>query len=303
MRWVTYRSPLDGVARAGLLKEGEIRGVPGNWGLLEWLKSEGGLEKAAQLAMKSPIEVCPESSVVLEAPVMHPPSLRDFLSFEAHFANAIANSGRAIPPVWYEQPSFYFSNPAAVCGPTERVRISPGSNAFDYELELGAIIGKTGNDLSVAEANQHIAGYTILCDWSARDLQARESEVRLGPSKGKDSATSLGPYMVTPDELEEFRSGKGYDLNMEAFVNGVRYGGGNWSDIYWSFPEMVSHASRGTTVMAGDVFGSGTVGTGCIGELSRLHSEEEYPWLRPGDVVQLRVEKLGSITAKLDAAK
>src|SRR5690606_24827633 len=129
--------------------------------------------------------------------------------------------------------------------------------------------------------------YVLLCDWSARDLQAVEMAVQLGPAKGKDTATSLGPFLVTPDELEQYRAGDGYDLPLTASVNGRAYSAGSWKDLYWSFPQMLAYASRGTVLHPGDVIGSGTVGTGCILELSRVHGTEAYPWLEPGDRVRL----------------
>jgi 2-keto-4-pentenoate hydratase/2-oxohepta-3-ene-1,7-dioic acid hydratase in catechol pathway len=179
------------------------------------------------------------------------------------------------------------------------VAVPPGCTWFDYELEVAAVVGRGGSDLHPEEAEAHIAGYTILCDWSARDLQAREMRQRLGPAKGKDSATSLGPWLVTPDELADRRRGNGFDLRMTATVNGRVYSDGNWSTVYWSFGQLLAYASRGTTLRPGDVFGSGTVGRGCILELSGLHGEEEYPWLRPGDEVTLAVERLGELHARI----
>jgi 2-keto-4-pentenoate hydratase/2-oxohepta-3-ene-1,7-dioic acid hydratase in catechol pathway len=139
----------------------------------------------------------------------------------------------------------------------------------------------------------------VFCDWSARDVQVRESTIGLGPAKGKDGATSIGPALVTPDELEPYRSGKGYRLGMRASVNGRDYGGGSWADIHWSFGQMLAYASRGTELRPGDVVGSGTVGTGCLLELSGLHGSERYPWLQPGDVVTVEVEQLGAITGRI----
>jgi 2-keto-4-pentenoate hydratase/2-oxohepta-3-ene-1,7-dioic acid hydratase in catechol pathway len=201
--------------------------------------------------------------------------------------------------VWFEQPVFYFSNPAAIYGPDEEIPISPGCAAFDYEVEVAAVVGRAGSDLTPEEAEAHIAGYTIFCDWSARDVQARESTIGLGPAKGKDGATSIGPVLVTPDELEPYRDRKGYRLAMRGSVNGRDLGGGSWADIHWSFGQMLAYASRGTRLLPGDVIGSGTVGTGCLLELSGLHGSERYPWLRPGDVVTIEVEQLGAITGRI----
>ena len=226
-------------------------------------------------------------------PPTQPPSIRDFYAFEQHVATARRARGLEMVPEWYEVPVFYFSNPHSVIGPDDTVAAPPGSAQLDYELEVAAVVGTDGHDLDPGDAEAHIAGFTIMNDWSARDLQRQEMAVGLGPAKGKDFATSLGPEMVTPDELADRRAGKAYDLVMTARVNGREYSRGNLADLYWSFGEMLAHASRGTRLVAGDVIGSGTCGTGCILELSLVHGSDEYPWLAPGDVVELEVERLG----------
>jgi 2-keto-4-pentenoate hydratase/2-oxohepta-3-ene-1,7-dioic acid hydratase in catechol pathway len=228
-----------------------------------------------------------------------PPSIRDFMSFEEHVVTSMEATGFAVDPTWYEFPVFYFTNPAAVKGPNDPVAISPGSHEFDFELEVAAVIDRDCADVSAQEAENYIAGYTILCDWSARDLQSREMRQSLGPAKGKDSSTSVGPFLVTPDDLEERRTSKGFDLGMSAWVNDQLYSQGNWRDIYWSFAQMISYASRGTRLVRGDLIGSGTVGTGCILELSRVHGTEKYPWLQPGDRVRLEIERLGAIDTQV----
>jgi 2-keto-4-pentenoate hydratase/2-oxohepta-3-ene-1,7-dioic acid hydratase in catechol pathway len=297
MRWVTYRSA-NRTERPGLLRDGRVHGLDGT--LLTLIESD--LAAAAERAVAAPFEVVDLADVRLCAPIPSPPSVRDFLSFEEHLRNAGRALGRTeIPPVWFEQPVFYFTNPAAIRGPDEEIPISPGCERFDYEVEVAAVVGRAGSDLSPTEAEAHIAGYTIFCDWSARDVQARESTIGLGPAKGKDGATSIGPVLVTPDELEPYRSGKGYRLAMRASVNGRDLGGGSWADIHWSFGQMLAYASRGTQLRPGDVIGSGTVGTGCLLELSGLHGPERYPWLQPGDVVTVEVEQLGALTGRIVA--
>ena len=179
--------------------------------------------------------------------------------------------------------------------------MAPGSNEWDYELEIAAVVGHEGRDLTPEAAEDVIVGYTILCDFSARDLQRREMRQRLGPAKGKDSATSLGPWLVTADELLPYRSGRAFSLRMEASVNGRRYGGGRLDDIHWSFAEMVAYASRGTRVVPGDVIGSGTVGTGCILELALTGQGDDHPWLTPGDVVEITVEHMGHLRHRIVA--
>ncbi|MEU8802864.1 fumarylacetoacetate hydrolase family protein [Spirillospora sp. NPDC048819] len=296
MRWLTYTSPAAGTDRAGLLVDDVVHGLDAELpDLLDDLPAAGERVRSA------PAETLPLAEARLRAPVPEPPSVRDFLSFEEHAKNASAAFGRDVDPVWYSQPVFYFTNPAAVRGPRDDVPVSPGSQKFDYEVEVAAIVGRPGADLTPAEAEACIAGYTIFVDWSARDVQGVESRVGLGPAKGKDGATSLGPFLVTPDELGDRRSGRGYDLAMSASVNGVRQGGGSWADIHWSFGQMLAYASRGTRLRPGDIIGSGTVGTGCLLELSSLHGAEKHPWLQPGDAVTVEIERLGAVNAKITA--
>jgi 2-keto-4-pentenoate hydratase/2-oxohepta-3-ene-1,7-dioic acid hydratase in catechol pathway len=284
----------------GLLHDERVWGLANTTRLIDLLGDDGTrLADAANEAMARPAEVIGQAQARLRAPIPVPPAIRDFMSFEEHVVTSMRAIGHSVDPVWYESPVFYFTNPAAVKGPYDDVPISPGSTKFDFELEVAAVIGRPGSDLTPEEVEDHVAGYMILCDWSARDLQTREMRQSLGPAKGKDSATSLGPAFVTPDELESHRSGKGYKLGMRAFVNGELYSEGNWSDLYWSFGQMISYASRGTRVVPGDVIGSGTVGTGCILELSRVHGPDRYPWLQPGDQVRLEVDGLGALESRI----
>jgi len=301
MKWVTYRHGAGSPERIGLVVGSEIHGLEEGLSLLEVLCDDQTVEAAAR-ASSTPIEVVAISDVQLLSPLPQPPSIRDFMAFEAHITNALKASGLTVDPSWYDHPCFYFSNPAAVYGPDTTVPISPGSLTYDFELEIAAVIGREGRDLLPSEASDYIAGYTILCDWSARDIQRAEVPLRLGPAKGKDGATSLGPMLITPDELAYARTERGYDLTLEAFVNGVPYSRGNWSDIHWSFEQMIAYASRGTRVVPGDVFGSGTVGTGCLVELRQLHDPEDYPWLTPGDEVEFRIEGLGSLRSRVGVA-
>lgn len=235
--------------------------------------------------------VFPLDAVRLCAPLVRPPSLRDFYAFEQHVKTANENRGRDVPPAWYDIPVFYFSNHAAVYGPDDVVPYPKRSNALDYELEVACVIGKPGRDIPASEAEDYIIGYMIFNDWSARDLQRQEMSVGLGPAKGKDFASSFGPYLVTPDDLADRHTGRPgvYDLAMVARVNGEERSRGNWRDLHWSFGEMIARASEDVTLYPGDVIGSGTVGTGCLLELTRA----EGPWLQPGDVVELEIERLG----------
>ena len=228
--------------------------------------------------------------VRLLAPVPSPPSVRDFYAFEAHVANARRRRGLDMAPEWYEVPAFYFSNPTATIGPDHPVRIPPLTGALDFELEAAVVISTECANVAADRAWAVVAGLTIMNDWSARDLQRKEMAIGLGPAKGKDFATSMGPWLVTLDELEDRRRGDHYDLAMMARVNGRELSRGNLSDLYWSFPQMIEHASRGTRLLPGDVIGSGTVGSGCILELG---PENVGGWLQPGDVVELEIERLG----------
>lgn len=298
MRWVTYASAVDGIDRTGLVDGDEIRGLRAPARLIELLGDDGErLARAAEEARRDPLEVLPLGTATLRAPIPVPPSIRDFMAFEAHVRNARGGADPA--PEFYDAPVFYFTNPAAVLGPHDDVPVSPGSAAFDYELELGAVVGRAGADLDPAEAEQHIAGYLVFCDWSARDLQKAEMRHGLGPAKGKDGATSLGPALVTPDELAPHRRGRGFDLTASVHVNGRPWTTTDFTDPLWSFGEMLAYASRGTRVVPGDVIGSGTAGTGCILELAALHGPQAYPWLRPGDRVEVSVAVLGDIRTTL----
>jgi len=163
------------------------------------------------------------------------------------------------------------------------------------------IVGRGGSDLTPQQAEQSIAGFCVMNDWSARDVQRREMKLSMGPVKGKDFATTLGPMLVTPDEISDARSGRAYDLTMTATVNGREYSRASLAEIFWSFGEMISYASRGTRVEPGDVIGSGTCGTGCILELALVHGGDAYPWLQPGDEVVLTVDRLGSLRNRVVA--
>ncbi|MDT0274978.1 fumarylacetoacetate hydrolase family protein [Blastococcus goldschmidtiae] len=294
---MTYASAVDGTDRVGLLEDGEIHGLRSPARLVDLLGDDGErLARAAEEARRDPAEVVPLGTASLRAPVPVPPSIRDFMAFEEHVCNARGLPRGGLEPGFYDAPVFYFTNPAAVLGPHDDVPVSPGSAAFDYELELGVVVGRPGADLDPAEAEQHVAGYLVFCDWSARDLQKAEMRHGLGPAKGKDGATTLGPALVTPDELAPRRLGRAFDLQARVTVNGRPSTTSNFRDPLWSIGELLAYASRGTRLVPGDVIGSGTVGAGCLLELSALHGTEAYPWLHPGDRVQLSVEVLGDIT-------
>ncbi len=304
MRWVTFRHLMDRRERVGVLKDGAIHALAKGVTLYDLIGHGNDLLAAeGERALSAPVDAFELAAVALLAPIPHPPSVRDFYAFEQHVRTARQRRGLDMEPDWYRLPVFYFSNPVAVIGPFDDVRMPPGTSQLDFELEVAAIVGRSGADLSSETAEEHIAGFCVMNDWSARDIQRREMRLSMGPVKGKDFATSLGPALVTPDELEPFRKNRAYDLAMTASVNGREYSRASLADIYWSFGEMLAYASRGTEVVTGDVIGSGTCGTGCILELSLVHGEEAYPWLRPGDEVVLEVERIGSIASRVVEGK
>jgi fumarylacetoacetate (FAA) hydrolase len=225
-------------------------------------------------------------------PILRPPSVRDFYAFEGHVRTMWERRGGDVPEAWYRLPVFYFSNVSEIRGPDEPVWRPAASSELDFELEVAALIDTPAVNLEAEPAEEAIGGFTIFNDWSARDLQREETVVRLGPAKGKDFASSFGPYLVTPDELRDARRAKAYDLAMTAEVNGVETSRGRWSDVQFSFGEMLARASADARLRPGDLVGSGTVGGGCLLEI-RESTLGRY--LEPGDTVALRVERLGTL--------
>lgn len=271
-----------------------LRALAGCADYLDWLRlDETDRQRALQQAQ-------PVKPLAFLSPILQPPSLRDFYAFEAHVQNARRQRGLEMLKEWYEVPVFYFSNPACLIGHEQPVSKPPDTERLDYELEWAVIIGKEGGNWTIPEAESAIAGFTIMNDWSARDIQRLEMKIGLGPAKGKDFATSLGPWIVTPDELESYRlpnaeRGSHWRLKMTAKVNGQIISEGSAETMNWTFAELIAHASRNTRLSIGDVIGSGTVGTGCLLEFPA----ETYPWLQPGDEVELEVEGLGALKNRI----
>jgi len=220
------------------------------------------------------------------APLPNPSSLRDFIAFENHIAATSKKRGQPIPPEWYKFPIYYKGNHRTIIGPDQDLPWPLETTKLDYELELACVIGRSGRDIPEREAQDYIAGYTIMNDFSARDIQFQEMACRLGPAKGKDFATALGPCLLTPDEIAELGA-----LTMIARVNGEEWSRGRFGTIHWSFPQMIAHVSRGETIYPGDVFGSGTVGGGCGLEMDR--------YLKPGDIVELEIQPIGILQTKV----
>jgi fumarylacetoacetate (FAA) hydrolase len=234
------------------------------------------------------------SALAFGPPILAPPSFRDFYAFEQHVGTMWKRRDMEIPEPWYRLPIFYFSNTSEIRGPGEPVWAPRGSEELDYELEVAALIDTPVRDLDASRGEEAIGGYLVLNDWSARDLQREETTVRLGPAKGKDFASSIGPWLVTPDELADARSGKAYDLSMTATVNEQETSRGTWASAHFSFGEMIERASADVRLRPGDLLGSGTVGTGCLLE---VRDETLGRYLQPGDSVTLTIDRLGSLTA------
>jgi len=229
-------------------------------------------------------------------PILEPPSLRDFYAFEQHVGTMWKRRDMEIPEAWYRLPIFYFSNTSEIRGPGEPVWRPRDSEELDYELEVAALIDTPVRDVDATRAEEAIGGYLVLNDWSARDLQREETTVRLGPAKGKDFASSIGPWLVTPDELADARKGTGYDLTMTASVNGEELSRGTWASAHFSFGEMIERASADVRLRPGDIIGSGTVGTGCLLE---IRDERLGRYLQSGDTVTLAIERLGELTSSV----
>lgn len=294
MRWVTYR---DGDSeRTGVVAGTAIHAMPEGVTLLELIaRGADGLVDAGAAALRSPA-TAQLANVSLAAPIPRPPSIRDSLCFFDHMRNCRAATGgsRVLNDAWYRIPAFYFACPATVLGPYDDAPAAPGSAWQDFELEIAAVIGTQGKDLSVAEADAAIVGYFIFNDWSARDLQQLEGQLGIGQAKGKDSGVTLGPYLVTADELEDHRRDGRLNLHVSAAVNDTVIGSGSTAQMDWSFAEVISYASRGVTLVPGDVIGSGTVPTCTLVEHLDPAAPESFPgWLHDGDVVTLHVQGLG----------
>lgn len=295
-RWSTA----DGVGE-GFVIDARVVAFPDGKTVADVLAA--GLEAADALFDQVRSEAgTPLADVALLTPLV-PAAVRDFAVFEEHVEgmSADANGDPHVGEAWYEQPVFYFTNPHQIFGPGAQIS-PPWTETLDYELEvavvIGGVAGSTGANLSVADAEKHIFGYTIMNDWSARDIQIAEMQNRLGPAKGKDFATSLGPWIVTPDELTAHRDDEGFlALRAEVYVNDVLTGADLLSNMSWSFPELISYAARASRVVPGDVLGSGTTGNGgCLAELWGLNGGEKTPPpLEEGDVVRMVVDGLGEL--------
>ena len=261
-----------------------------NFLLLKELETKISQEDTSSFSIK-------EKDALILPPVPDPPSFRDFYAFEQHVRAARKLRGLEMNPDWYKIAIFYFSNPNCCYGHKEEIPYPKNTTELDFELEFAILIGNGGSDIEASDANKVIAGYTILNDWSSRNLQREEMPMSLGPAKGKDFASSFGPYMVTPDELENDWDDHGkLNLRMTCHVNGNLISDGNTNDLYHSFGDMIERASMNTKLVPGEYIGSGTVGTGCILE---LRPENTGGWIKKGDSVRLEIEKLGALENRI----
>ncbi|GAA3905734.1 fumarylacetoacetate hydrolase family protein [Streptomyces lacrimifluminis] len=282
-------------------EDGTLHTLPGVSSLTGLLAEGGGLPGLLDSGSAVlDVPAGPHVSEVRLLPPLQPPTVRDFVTFEEHVEGVrrSVDGAAGVPERWYAAPTFYFGNPYAMYGPHDDIPMPPGASVLDFELEVAAVIGEEGRDLTPEQARDHIVGYTVFNDWSARDLQSAEMKVGLGPCKGKDTATTLGPYLVTADELGRYRDADGFlRLALTAEINGEVVGEDLLSNMSWTFEEMVAYASRGTVVRPGDILGSGTCGNGgCLAELWGRRGEQSPAPLQPGDTVTLTVEGIGSVS-------
>jgi 2-keto-4-pentenoate hydratase/2-oxohepta-3-ene-1,7-dioic acid hydratase in catechol pathway len=295
MKFATWDN--GGRVTAGIVGEHGLHALPPGVTVLDLVRAglPAALEAGTAALSAPPV---PLAGVRL-LPPLAAPTVRDFVAFEEHVEGVAASvgDGTGVVPEWYQAPTFYFTNPYALIGAHDDVPVPPGSQLLDFELEVAVVVGRDGASLTPDQAREHIFGYAVLNDWSARDLQRREMKVSLGPAKGKDSATTFGPWLVTADELEPCRDADGFlALDMRVAVNGIEVGQDLLSNMGWPFEELIAYASRGTEVRAGDVLGSGTCGNGgCLAELWGRRGELSPPPLQPGDVVEMTVEGIGTI--------
>lgn len=289
-----------GADHLGVVEEDRVRAVAPGIDVLTLLTATPAERDAIAADAGDPVTL---DEVRLRAP-LHPPVVRDFVAFEQHVEGMVMTESpdAKVPEAWYQAPAFYFSNPNALFATGDDIEVPPRCKLFDYELEVAAIIGAPGRDLTVESARDHIAGYAIFNDWSGRDLQGFDRKLGMGWAKGKDFASTLGPWIVTADELEGRRDADGrLDLRMTVWRNGEEMGSDSLASAAWSFEQMLVYASRGAWLVPGDVIGSGTCGGGCLGELWGRRGEIDPPPLAPGDEVTMTVEGLGTIANRIVA--
>ena len=312
MRLSTYKLANNNKELIGLVKEDSIINLNeffGDISLVDLIKKDNWKSETLKKIDEEKLVTHHINDVNLLAPIPNPNSLRDAYAFRQHVETSRKNRGLEMIKEFDEFPVFYFSNHNAIYGPQDEIKCMPSHfEKLDFELEIAIVIGKEGRNLKANEASSYIAGYMIMNDVSARGLQMKEMKLNLGPAKGKDFASVIGPYLVTPDEIKDKLIDKGghgsiYDLKMSCFLNNQLVSEGNFKDMNWTFEQIIERVSYGTTIYPGDIIGSGTVGTGCLLELNGTgkikDSNYNEVWLKEGDVVKMKIDKLGEISNKI----
>lgn len=309
MRLAAFRLPSDPATarRVGLVvgdgQDWWLHPFPDGTDLVELLAAAPDEREAAGDAAAQTDGLRPRDVVLL--PPVYPVAMRDFLTFEAHVDGMERGHGNPGPPdEWYDAPVFLFMAPHAVNGPFDDVSMPPDTERLDFELEIAAVVCRDVRDATPEEARAAIGGYCVMNDWSARDVQGKEMKLKLGPSKGKDFATTIGPWVVTADELDAHRDADGFlDLEMTVSVNGTVLGGDRSGHMGWSFEQLVSHASRASWVKAGEVLASGTCSGGSLAESWGRTGRLDPRPLQVGDVVEMTIERLGTIRNRVTASE
>ena len=312
MKLSTYTLKKTNKELIGLLKKDSLINLNvffGEISLLELIQLPDWKELIINKTKSNNLTIHKLEEVKLLAPIPRPNSLRDAYAFRQHVETSRRNRGLEMIKEFDDFPVFYFSNHNAIFGPNDDIECMPSHfEKLDYELEIAILIGKEGRNIKAKNAKEYIAGFMIMNDMSSRGLQMKEMKLNLGPAKGKDFASVLGPYLVTPDELlgnvvNEDDSGCNYNLEMTCSVNGKLLSKGNLKDMAWSFEKIIERVSYGATIYPGDIIGSGTVGTGCLLEINGTnklkHADFAEMWLQENDVVEMEIENLGKITNKI----
>lgn len=312
MRLSTYKLANNNKELIGLVKKDSIINLNeffGDISLVDLIKKDNWKSETLKKIDEEKLVTHHINDVNLLAPIPNPNSLRDAYAFRQHVETSRKNRGLEMIKEFDEFPVFYFSNHNAIYGPQDEIKCMPSHfEKLDFELEIAIVIGKEGRNLKANEASSYIAGYMIMNDVSARGLQMKEMKLNLGPAKGKDFASVIGPYLVTPDEIKDKLIDKGghgsiYDLKMSCFLNNQLVSEGNFKDMNWTFEQIIERVSYGATIYPGDIIGSGTVGTGCLLELNGTgkikDSNYNEVWLKEGDVVKMKIDKLGEISNKI----
>mgnify|MGYP001170895370 FL=1 len=312
MRLSTYKLANNNKELIGLVKKDSLINLNeffGDISLVDLIKKDNWKSETLKKIDEEKLVTHHINDVNLLAPIPNPNSLRDAYAFRQHVETSRKNRGLEMIKEFDEFPVFYFSNHNAIYGSQDEIKCMPSHfEKLDFELEIAIVIGKEGRNLKANEASSYIAGYMIMNDVSARGLQMKEMKLNLGPAKGKDFASVIGPYLVTPDEIKDKLIDKGghgsiYDLKMSCFLNNQLVSEGNFKDMNWTFEQIIERVSYGATIYPGDIIGSGTVGTGCLLELNGTgkikDSNYNEVWLKEGDVVKMKIDKLGEISNKI----